>query len=74
MGKLTNKQLLYSIATEIKKTRLDNGVTLQKFFMDTGIHLARIEQGKSNITVSTLNTICAYFNITLISFFKNLEE
>jgi len=74
MEKIKNKQLLYSIATEIKKMRLDKGVTLQKFFMDTGIHLARIEQGKSNITVSTLNTICTYFNITLITFFKNLEE
>ena len=74
MGQVKNKKLLYKIATEIKNVRLEKEVTLQQFYNDTGIHLARIEQGKNNISVSTLKSICAYFKISLVDFFKKVEE
>lgn len=44
------------------------------FYFDTGIHLARIEQGKQNITVSTLSKICEYFSIQLSDFFLLVEK
>ncbi len=68
-----NKELIDKVITKIKDLRKENGVTLESFYFDTGIHLARIEQGKTNFTVSTLYKICEYFNITLKDFFKDFE-
>ena len=49
-------------------------MTLEAFYFDTGIHLARIERGKQNITVATLSKICDYFEINLSDFFSNVEK
>ncbi|VXC23304.1 XRE family transcriptional regulator [Flavobacterium sp. 9AF] len=68
-----DKELLQKIILNIKQLRKSNNVTLETFYFDTGIHLARIEQGKTNITVSTLSKICSYFNISLSEFFKKIE-
>ncbi|MVO10394.1 helix-turn-helix domain-containing protein [Flavobacterium sp. TP390] len=61
------------IILNIKELRKSNNVTLETFYFDTGIHLARIEQGKTNITISTLSKICNYFKISLSDFFKEIE-
>ncbi|HAO15475.1 MAG TPA: hypothetical protein DDE71_07945, partial [Tenacibaculum sp.] len=66
--------ILKKIALCVKNLRDDYNVTLSEFYIDTGIHLARIEQGKTNITISTLQKICDYFNITLSTFFMMIEE
>lgn len=58
----------------VKKIRQQKNVTLEAFYFDTGIHLARIEQGKQNISIITLSRICDYFNISLSDFFKMIEE
>ena len=65
---------LKTIILTIKEVRKKHGVTLETFYFDTGIHLARIEQGKTNISVSTLSKICNYFNLSLGDFFKLLES
>ncbi|SEC34559.1 Helix-turn-helix domain-containing protein [Tenacibaculum sp. MAR_2009_124] len=65
---------LKKIALCVKILRDEYNVTLSEFYIDTGIHLARIEQGKTNITISTLHKICEYFNITLSDFFMMMEE
>ena len=65
---------LKTIILTIKEVRKKHGVTLETFYFDTGIHLARIEQGKTNISVSTLSKICNYFNLSLADFFKLLES
>lgn len=69
-----DKDLLAEITLGIKTLRKEKNITLETFFFDTGIHLARIEQGKINITVSTLSQICRYFNISLKEFFIFLDE
>lgn len=69
-----DKDLLAEITLGIKTLREEKNITLETFFFDTGIHLARIEQGKTNITVSTLSQICRYFNISLKDFFIFLDE
>ena len=69
-----DKELLNKIILTIKQVRKKHGVTLENFYFDTGIHLARIEQGKTNISVSTLSKICNYFNLSLGDFFKLLES
>jgi transcriptional regulator with XRE-family HTH domain len=70
---ILNQQIVFCI----KKIRKEKNITLEVFYFDTGIHLARIEQGKQNITVATLSKICDYFEIKLSDFFllvETLEE
>ena len=66
--------LLNVVILTIKEVRKSRGITLETFYFDTGIHLARIEQGKTNITVSTLSKICNYFEISLVEFFQIVES
>ena len=65
---------LKTIILTIKEVRINHFVTLETFYFDTGIHLARIGQGKTNISVSTLSKICNYFNLSLADFFKLFES
>ena len=69
-----DKELLNKIILTIKQVRKKHGVTLENFYFETGIHLARIGQGKTNISVSTLSKICNYFNLSLADFFKLFES
>lgn len=69
-----NTSLLLSIAQRIKQLRMEKGISQEIFFIETDIHIARIESGKSNVTVSTLSDICKYFNITLSDFFSTIES
>ena len=73
MAQSSNFQLNTAIALKIKRLRGKRNVTLEVFYFDTGIHLARIEQGKTNITVSTLQRICEYLGTDLEEFFKDLD-
>lgn len=72
MAQIKNEVLLKKMAARLKSVRERAGVTQEQFFNDTGIHLARIETGTSNITISTLDAICTYFNISLELFFKGI--
>jgi len=69
-----DSELLTKVISKIKKIRKDKNCTLENFYFDTGIHLARIEQGKTNLTVSTLSRICSYFEISLYQFFEDIEK
>lgn len=71
---IKNNELSQKIVLCIKEIRKAKNVTLEAFYFDTGIHLARIEQGKQNITVATLSKICDYFEINLSEFFSNVEK
>ena len=71
---IQNNELSQKIVLCIKEIRKAKNVTLEAFYFDTGIHLARIEQGKQNITVATLSKICDYFEINLSDFFSNVEK
>lgn len=68
-----DEQLLVEIINGIKAIRKSKKITLEVFYFDTGIHIARIEQGKTNITLSTLSKICNYFEMSLLDFFKYCE-
>ncbi len=71
---LQNIDLNHRIVFCIKEIRKEKNITLEVFYFDTGIHLARIEQGKQNITVATLLKICDYFRIKLSDFFLLVED
>ena len=69
-----NEIIITKVVRCIKDLRQQKSITLEVFYFDTGIHLARIEQGKQNITISTLSKICEYFEISLSDFFLLMEE
>lgn len=69
-----DKELLNDLIIGFKTLREQQKVTLETFYFDTGIHLAHIEQGETNITISTLAQICRYFNISLKDFFALVEQ
>ena len=71
---LQNINLNQRIVFCIKELRKQKKITLEIFYFDTGIHLARIEQGKQNITVATLFKICDYFGMKLSDFFLLVED
>ena len=73
MAYLKNPVLLKKIAVRIKSLRDIQGVTQEVFYNDTGIHLGRIEVGKSNFSISTMEAICKYFNMTIEEFFKEVR-
>lgn len=58
------KELLNLLAKRIKALRSKKGVTQEDALNDTGIHFGRIEQGKRDISFTTLIKICQYFEIT----------
>ncbi|MBC8487871.1 MAG: helix-turn-helix transcriptional regulator [Bacteroidetes bacterium] len=73
MGQIRNDKLLKLIALKIKELRAENEISQEDFYNDTNIHIARIETGKINISVSTLHSICRYFNISLSDFFMDIN-
>lgn len=74
MGQIKNKKLLKAIAIQLKELRESRNVTQEDFYNDTSIHIARIETGNNNISVSTLDAICKYFNIPISKFFSKIEK
>jgi transcriptional regulator with XRE-family HTH domain len=67
-----NTILLSKVASRIRQLREEKGISQDSFFIETDIHIARIESGRSNVTVSTLSAICEYFGISMTDFFKDI--
>lgn len=62
--KQNKKQLLLkSLAKKVKKYRLEKGVTQSQAYVDTGIHFGRIEQGKRDVSYTTLIGLVEYLDI-----------
>lgn len=66
-----------NIGLRIKELRLTNSNSnledfATKIGMDVG-YLSRVENGKQNITIETLNTICDALGVSLSIFFKPFE-
>ncbi|TPN87943.1 helix-turn-helix domain-containing protein [Aquimarina algicola] len=70
MKEQDKKELLNTLAKRIKELRSDKEVTQEDALNDTGIHFGRIEQGKRDISFTTLFRICKYFDITPKEFFS----
>lgn len=69
-----DKILIGRIVQRIKKLRDQNNVSQRELYFNTNVSIGRIEQGKENIKLTTLLTICHYFNITLSDFLKDIEN
>lgn len=74
MSQIKNKKLLKAIAIQLKELRESNNITQEDFYNDTNIHIARIETGNNNLSISTLDAICKYFNIPISKLFSRIEK
>ena len=71
MAQVRDKILIEKIALRVKLLREEKGLTQEVVYNDTNIHFARIESLQVNPTVSTINAICKYFEISLSEFFED---
>jgi transcriptional regulator with XRE-family HTH domain len=74
MGKASNDKLLKKIAARIRRLRDKKQITQEVFYNDTGINIGRIERAKRNISVTTLESICQYLDVSISEFFKGIEK
>lgn len=74
MRQLKDKTLIEQVARRIKELRIANNCTQVEFYSKTRVHIARIEAGNTNISISTLHLICRHFNVSLHDFFSKLES
>lgn len=72
-GQLKNDELIKQIVLLIKQLREERGLTQEDVYNDTGIHIARIETAKVNISISTLQALTMYFEISLETFFSRIN-
>ena len=70
---MDEKDILLTLAQKVKALRLLKGVTQEQMYNDTGIHVARIEQGKRNISYTTLLRLAAYFGVEL-NYFSSIQN
>lgn len=74
MGTLrSNKILLQAIAARLRELRKERNLSQIDVYIDTDIHIGRIERGQTNISITTLSDICDYYRISLETFFHELE-
>lgn len=66
---MENTELLLTLANRLKELRKQKGVTQEDVYNDTGIHVARIEQGKRDISFTTLCKLAEYFGVDLNEFY-----
>lgn len=62
---MKENEVLLDLAKKIKTLRQLKGVTQEQMYNDTGIHVARIEQGKRDISYTTLKKIVGYFEVKM---------
>lgn len=60
------------VVYRLQRLRQERGYTLQEVYDATGVHIARLESKKANMTVTTLGTLCHFYDISLEVFFQGL--
>jgi transcriptional regulator with XRE-family HTH domain len=62
---MENKDLLLNLAAKLKGLRKTKNLTQEQVLNDTGIHIARIEQGTRDVSYTTLCKLADYFGVGL---------
>lgn len=65
---MQQEELLQVLAKKLKYLRKLKGLSQDEVLFDTGIHIARIEQGKRDISFTTLCRLADYFEVSLNEF------
>ena len=73
----SDKDLLYKVGLLIRQYRCKQNLTLEQLGSLANIHykyIQRCETGKANISISIIYSLCKVFNITLATFFNNIDN
>jgi transcriptional regulator with XRE-family HTH domain len=70
MAKSRNKGFILSVAGRLKEVREQKDLTQEIVVYDTGINIGRIESGHRDISLTTIKTLCDYYEISVKDFFK----
>lgn len=68
-----NNSRLSWLSMRVKELRLQKSLSQHQCYSDTNIHFGRIEQGKRDISFTTLCQICDYFEISPQEFFREFK-
>jgi len=74
MTLIKNNDLLVKVGLVVKDLRKKKKILQADLINDTGIHIARIENGTTNLTLSSLSVLTDYLDIKLSDFFKLVEK
>ena len=74
MTQIRDENLLLSIALVLKELREEMGVSQHDVYMETGVHIGRIEALKTNPSVCSLSVLLKYFRIKLSEFYLKVED
>lgn len=74
MTQIRDEKLLLSIALVLKELRENMEVSQHDVYMETGVHIGRIEACKTNPSVCSLSVLLKYFRIKLSEFYLKVEE
>lgn len=69
-----NEELVKAVGKRLRELRLEKGLSQDVVYIDTDIHIARVEMGRYNITISTLSDLCDYYGISMEGFFKTIRK
>ncbi len=61
------------IAQQLKTLRKGRGLSQMRVTMDTGVNVSRAESGKRALSVYSIALLCAYYDVSLEEFFRNIR-
>ncbi len=73
----SDKDLLSKVGLLIRQYRHKQNLTLEQLGSLANIHykyIQRCETGKVNISISIISSLCKVFNISLDTFFNNIDD
>lgn len=73
MVELKSDRIILYVANRCKELRALKGLKQLEVLHDTGIAIGRIEAGNADITISTIQKLADYFEISVSEFFVDLK-
>ena len=74
MAQIRDDKLLLSIALVLKELREDRGVSQEEVYLETNVHIGRIDTCTRNPSVCTLFVLMKYFRIKMSEFYVRVEK
>lgn len=68
-----HEKAMIAVAKRLKELREAKGVSQISVYIDTDYNLGSLELGKTNMSISTIATLCDYYGVTLEEFFRGIE-
>lgn len=68
-----NDTLIRQITDKLRKIRIQRSLTQEEVSFHTNLNIGRIESGKHSISITTLEILCDFYEISLEEFFKGFD-